>query len=529
MIRPRSGSHHGSNLFGGPALLIGVADDIVSSGSQSPGRDKAIASLFEACYPQLVRTAFGLAGDWALAGDLVQEAFVRLCRRWRWFRDPAAAPAYLQRTVVSLAHSAGRRHVPEPRVAAAGAEEAAGPGPAADISEQELRGLLQAKSDGQNEVDRAWHQFQRRRRESGRRRGRRLAMAAAAAVAIGAAITLALAGHMQSTPGNAPPSGRAAPGSHRRARPAASAYPGAITARIPVRNVISMAGNGSDVWAMTLSGELVRIDARTNKVTVRAHVAGHAYSTELVSGGGALWLDACLPPGQARLLRIDTATGGVLSRTRLPGGCGSAAYGLGHLWAVSGVRHGIRILRIDPATGMVDARTGTLHNLVDSFVAGPEGVWYGAGSTVRQVSPAGTRLSGVTVNSSGYPFTLNDADLALGQGALWALSGDENVARIDPVTGRITQVVSYRTFDPAYSFQGGLFLQAGQDSLWLLADLGGHTQVLLVSMSTGRPLGLVNAGGSCGRSCGQFYNALGAVWVPLATEIVRIDPARLAG
>jgi hypothetical protein len=30
-------------------------------------------------------------------------------------------------------------------------------------------------------------------------------------------------------------------------------------------------------------------------------------------------------------------------------------------------------------------------------------------------------------------------------------------------------------------------------------------------------------------SSGLFYNALGAVWVPLATEIVRIDPARLPG
>ena len=37
-------------------------------------RDEAIATLFHAFYPKLVRTGYGLAGDWAVAEELAQES-----------------------------------------------------------------------------------------------------------------------------------------------------------------------------------------------------------------------------------------------------------------------------------------------------------------------------------------------------------------------------------------------------------------------------------------------------------------------
>ena len=92
-----------------------MTDDVVTSGRQVPGRDEAIGTLFYACYPRLVQTAYGLAGDWAVAEELTQEAFVRLWRRWRWIRDPEGAPAYLHRTVVNLSNSAIRRRILERR------------------------------------------------------------------------------------------------------------------------------------------------------------------------------------------------------------------------------------------------------------------------------------------------------------------------------------------------------------------------------------------------------------------------------
>jgi DNA-directed RNA polymerase specialized sigma24 family protein len=480
-----------------------VADDIVTYGRQPTRRDAAFEALFRAHYPQLVRSALGLAGDQVVAGLLAQEAFARLWRRrrrlWRrrrQIRDRDAA-AYLHRTVSSLANPAGRDLGPAP------------PG----------------QPGGRIDVDEAWREFQRRRQQAGRRRNRWLAIAAAV---VAVAVVVALAGRPHGgRAGAASPAG-SSPGPGQPALPAARNYPDAITARVPVRNVISMAGQGGNVWAMTSSGELVRISARTSKVTLSVHVPGIASGGQLAAGGGTLWLDACRSSGQVRLLDIDPATGRVRARIAVPGSCGSIAYGIGHLWVVSGVKGGIQILRIDPATRRADARTGTIHDLVYSFVAGREGVWYSTGSRIRQVDPSGTRLSGVTVNDSSFQFTLLNAELALGRGAVWALSGDENIARIDPATGGVTAVVSYRSFDPTYAFTGGPFIDVGQDSLWLLADLA-HTQVLRIAVSSGQPLGRVRVGGSCGQPCSQIYDIAGAIWVPAGSQIVRIDPARLPG
>jgi RNA polymerase sigma-70 factor (sigma-E family) len=119
-----------------------VTDDTVTSGRQIPGREEAIATLFYACYPQLVATGYGVAGDWAVAEELAQEAFLRLWRRWRWLRDPEAAPAYLHRTVVNLGNSAIRRRVLERRVAAFRGGQPVEAGPEAGIELQQAIGAL---------------------------------------------------------------------------------------------------------------------------------------------------------------------------------------------------------------------------------------------------------------------------------------------------------------------------------------------------------------------------------------------------
>jgi RNA polymerase sigma-70 factor (sigma-E family) len=115
---------------------------MVTSGRQIPGRDEAIATLFYACYPQLVATGYGVAGDWALAEELAQEAFVRLWRRWRWLRDPDAAPAYLHRTVVNLGNSAIRRRVLERRVAGNRGGQPVEAGPEAGLELRQAIGAL---------------------------------------------------------------------------------------------------------------------------------------------------------------------------------------------------------------------------------------------------------------------------------------------------------------------------------------------------------------------------------------------------
>src|SRR5215472_14838328 len=67
-----------------PLNVADARDDIIAFGgsprSSGGGRDEAIESLFHAHYPRLVRTAFSLVADWALAEQLAAEAYLRLWR-----------------------------------------------------------------------------------------------------------------------------------------------------------------------------------------------------------------------------------------------------------------------------------------------------------------------------------------------------------------------------------------------------------------------------------------------------------------
>jgi RNA polymerase sigma-70 factor (sigma-E family) len=72
-------------------------------------RDELLAQLYAEHHAATVRLAWALCRDQAGAEELTQEAFVRLYLHRRSLRDPAAAPAYLRRTVTNLAIDRGRR------------------------------------------------------------------------------------------------------------------------------------------------------------------------------------------------------------------------------------------------------------------------------------------------------------------------------------------------------------------------------------------------------------------------------------
>jgi hypothetical protein len=398
--------------------------------------------------------------------------------------------------------------------------------------EQELRAGLRAESERLINVDRAWNRFLRGRQAT--RRRRRLAAVAVAAVVMAVLVPAAvvrLGGAVASRSGQ--PAARPVP-----TMPAGDA----VVARLPVADVISLASYGSDVWALTDTHQLVRIDARTNVVTLRVPVAGLANDTTLVTGGGALWLDGLGSSGQSRLLRIDPATGAISARTNLPAGCGQAAYGLGHVWVLCNGTDTVRVLRIDPATALVDAETGVLPGPAYSLVAGSEGVWYLSDDAgPAKVDPSGTHLTGLkvtgpkylNVHSPDYIGPPGGSQLVLGDRAVWALDGNvsgrpESIAAINPATGRITRAFTYtEAADVTYDFWG-LYATVGQGSIWMLAPLG-RNEVVRVSMTTGKPLSVVFPGGSCSQYCMQIYDAAGAVWEPTSQQILRIDPARMPG
>jgi len=80
-----------------------------------PSRHDGLAELHRRYYPELVRLAFALTGDWSLAEELGQEAFVRAWRSWGSIRSQQSAPAYLRATVINLARTSLRSRLREIR------------------------------------------------------------------------------------------------------------------------------------------------------------------------------------------------------------------------------------------------------------------------------------------------------------------------------------------------------------------------------------------------------------------------------
>ena len=78
-------------------------------------RREMLAGLYARHYPELVRAAFALTGDWALAEDLAQEAFVRAWRSWGRLSQAQSPQAYLRAIVVNLARTSLRRQLREIR------------------------------------------------------------------------------------------------------------------------------------------------------------------------------------------------------------------------------------------------------------------------------------------------------------------------------------------------------------------------------------------------------------------------------
>jgi RNA polymerase sigma-70 factor (sigma-E family) len=90
-------------------MMAMTEDDLgFQTGTKAVG-DHSMAALFERHAPSALRLAYLLTGDRQVAEDLVQDAFVKMFRRWRDLRDPGAFDAYLKKTVVNLARSGFRR------------------------------------------------------------------------------------------------------------------------------------------------------------------------------------------------------------------------------------------------------------------------------------------------------------------------------------------------------------------------------------------------------------------------------------
>ena len=517
-----------------------VPDDIVTFGSPrgGPGRTGRSASevmraLFLAGHADLVRVAWQVTGDQAAAERIVRQACLRL---WRDLDRPgrrrAAAGAdsgallgdELRRTVLRLARD---------RPAGAG---------------RTVRAAVPAEPGGPAEPDteRAWAELAGLRAgylAGRRRRRRRVGGAAAAVLAVAAAAVAAVrltAPHqaaLASGPGGAP--GPAAAGGGPAGQP--RLYPGAVAAHIPIGGVLALAGDRTAIWVIRAlppasgptSYQLARIDVGTGRVAWRRDLGRHLPDS-ITAGASGVWLTTGRSEAAGQIERFNPVTGRSAGVLHLPAGpCTSVTLVAGRLIAqcYAPGAPGVVFLRVDPVTGHVSWRASPTSSRIFAVAAGPRSVWYDVGYSgiygLVRTARGGVRRVTVYRQHDPVNFAYTRA-LTYADGAVWVLNSDENVAEIDPATGRVTRSFSYRSYDPAQA--GGLdFFAVSDRSLWFLDDGYPFSGVLRVSTVTGRQAGGVPGipPGACLAACSQIYATPGSIWVPTGSALVRIVPARV--
>ena len=126
-------------------------------------------------------------------------------------------------------------------------------------------------------------------------------------------------------------------------------------------NALQVAVGGGAVWA-TIASLAKRIAASSAQETTEFDAGSPVYAVAL--GGGALWVGGVT----GQVWKVDPVTGDPILGSRLVGGVAGVGYGLGAVWVTSSRER--QLVRLDPATGDVEAKIPVGGPAVDVVVAG---------------------------------------------------------------------------------------------------------------------------------------------------------------
>ena len=264
------------------------------------------------------------------------------------------------------------------------------------------------------------------------------------------------------------------------------------------------AGYGA-VWVGTGTGTVIRIDARTRRITHRllgGDTRAPSFVHDLAVGFGSVWI------ARGRydtLTRLDPRTNRTVDIRPRGSCCWTATLvevGAGAVWVGDYDRN--TVFRVDPRTNRVVAAARVPGRLVN-VVAGPAGVWVATArgmrltpampQEIRRLDPATNRIGAVVFRSEchltlavgsqrlwvsdlcgktvtaigdrvGPSAEVDDASvgLAVGEGAVWAQSQLGYLTRLDARSGRRAVLVRVR----------GSWLAVGAGGVWVL-DQGDGT------------------------------------------------------
>jgi len=161
-------------------------------------------------------------------------------------------------------------------------------------------------------------------------------------------------------------------------------------AALPIRIAVAKGA----VWLLVTDGQLLRIDAGTNRISRRLHVGIGVRDLAVTSH--ALWV---LDVGAGRLVAVDPKSAHIVRRIPIAGNVGRIVAGAGELWVLNedaGV-----VTPIDPASGALEAPVRVGRGPVD-MVYGLRAVWVAnrADGTITRIDPHSLKTTTLAVAKS---------------------------------------------------------------------------------------------------------------------------------
>ena len=349
---------------------------------------------------------------------------------------------------------------------------------------------------------------------------------------------------------------------------------------------LGLAASGGYVWATAPdAGEVLRVDPATRSIT-RAHVGG--FPVGIAVAAGSVWF---VSRDRGELGRLDPRTLERVGKAIRVGGEPSwLARGGRYLFVGDAVRGTVSRIdlrsgeRAGPPIRVAPATKGS-----PALAVAPAGssVWVSsfASSTLTRVSAASTRSSPRAVVASsgqtaaakagelprggkvvariplgrGAPAPLGGGALAVGEGAVWAMSENEStLMRIDPARNAVVARIKVSAPEEAAAGDGAVWLSYPSENklsridpatnkvtatihvgpqpagiavspaaVWV-ANAGGPS-VSRIDPATNRVVATIRVGPAlaCCSEHMSLVAAAGALWVavPNANRLVRVDPA----
>jgi YVTN family beta-propeller protein len=231
-------------------------------------------------------------------------------------------------------------------------------------------------------------------------------------------------------------------------------------------------GEGA-VWVLADPGgadaRVIRIDPTTNGIVKEIPLARDG-GRSVASGGRSLITTSPLAVGEGavwvfddtggRLLRIDPQSNRMVSRIKLPVISDGVAVGEGSVWVRSNQATAY-LIRVEPTTNRVLAEV-QLPGGADGLAVGGGSVWVTdstndtlikfdpVSNSISQTIPVGLNPQGVTVDEGGAVWVFNTGD-----GSVWQVRGNQVVVKIDLPVARVGTSLPRRA------------LAAGFGSIWV--------------------------------------------------------------